>query len=417
MKTSNFLAGLFISCSLTSFSQITSNPGTNNWTSPSAWMGGVVPSASDDVIIGNNSTIVVDISLVHNANIDINGGVLTSINPTNDLTVNSANITITGPSSLNFIGTGAAVPVTINNGHLINAGLYMAGDTYISFSTTGTISSNDGMFTVAGDLTIDDNEIFENNLEMGVNGTMQINVDAEYYNNMYASATIVSNDGLFENLGSFSASDNVINNAGAEIITDGTGMSVTNGVQNQGEIYVLDSLQIGTDLDNLLGALIYCDSGSVNIGADFYNEGSVSGDGGYYYIAGDSENALGGVIDGSIDVCDATLLPSTHLDTDDGWQTVDFNTVTFCSSSLASIDDNIAEPRFEVYPNPANEQVSINGIDQATVSIVTNDGRVISVNEISKSNNTIDINSIPGGVYFILVDQEGKVFTEKLIKL
>jgi hypothetical protein len=123
MKTSNFLAGLFITCSLTSFSQITSNPGTNNWTSPSAWMGGVVPSSSDDVIIGNNSTVVVDISLVHNANIDINGGVLTSINPTNDLTVNSANITIISfSSSLNFIGTGAAVPVTINNGHLINGG-------------------------------------------------------------------------------------------------------------------------------------------------------------------------------------------------------------------------------------------------------------------------------------------------------
>lgn len=417
MKTSNFLAGLFITCSLTSFSQITSNPGTNNWTSTSAWMGGIVPLASDAVIIGNNSTIVVDIPLVHNANIEINGGVLMSMSPMNDLTINSSNITIVGfSSSLNFIGSGA-VPVTINDGHLINGGVYMAGDTYISFLSTGTESSNDGDFMVTGDLTIDVTEVFENNLAMSVSGTIQINIDAEYYNNMSASAMIVSNDGLFLNAGSFYVDDSMINNAGAELVTDGTGMFVTNGVQNEGDLYVVDSLQIGTNFDNLSGAIITCDSGAVNVTEDFYNEGTVTGDIGFYYIGGDSENILGGIIDGDIYVCDATLLPNTHLDIDAGWQTVDFTTVTFCSSSLASLDGSSLEPQFEVYPNPANDKITFNGIDQATVSILTNEGRVISVNEISNSNNTIDLSSMSIGVYYIFVDQDGKIFTEKLIKL
>ncbi|NRA10835.1 MAG: T9SS type A sorting domain-containing protein [Crocinitomicaceae bacterium] len=348
-----------------------------------------------------NSTVIVDIPLVHNANIDINGGVLASMNPANDLTVNDANITIVGFSSqVNFASSGDGVPVTINNGHLVNGGVFMAGDTYISFLSTGTISSNDGDFFVSGDLTIDDSEIFENNLGMGVSGTITITVDAEFYNNMSASSAIVSNDGIFKNYDSFSANDVVFNNA---------------GVQNQGEIYVLDSLQIGTNLDNLLGGSIYCDSGAVNIGADFYNEGSVSGDGGYYYIAGDSENALGGVIDGNIDVCDATLLPNTHLDTDDGWQTVDFNTVTFCSSSLASIDDDdMIEPQFELYPNPAKDYFLINGLDNGIVSVLASDGRVMAVSTISKLNNKIDIKGFPSGVYFIIVDTNQKTFTEKL---
>ena len=87
------------------------------------------------------------------------------------------------------------------------------------------------------------------------------------------------------------------------------------------------------------------------------------------------------------------------------------------SGLQVSLEGYPLEPQFEVYPNPANEKITFNGIDQATVSILTNEGRVISVNEISKSNNTIDLNSMPTGIYYILVDQDGKRFTEKLIKL
>ena len=126
-------------------------------------------------------------------------------------------------------------------------------------------------------------------------------------------------------------------------------------------------------------------------------------------------NALGGVIDGNIDVCDATLLPNTHLDTDDGWQTVDFNTVTFCSSSLASIDDDdMIEPQFELYPNPAKDYFLINGLDNGIVSVLASDGRVMAVSTISKLNNKIDIKGFPSGVYFIIVDTNQKTFTEKL---
>ena len=65
---------------LVSQGQSVQSVSSGNWSSTSTWQGGVVPGASDDVIIKSNHVVVVDLSssgdifsLCHDLNVEING--------------------------------------------------------------------------------------------------------------------------------------------------------------------------------------------------------------------------------------------------------------------------------------------------------------------------------------------------------
>jgi hypothetical protein len=87
------------------------NSVSGTWSSPSIWTGGVVPGATDDVIIRNGSTVTLDanytcLSLsidpgVNNSTLDLNGF---TFNVTNTITINAP--TVNSNLKRIIVGTG-----------------------------------------------------------------------------------------------------------------------------------------------------------------------------------------------------------------------------------------------------------------------------------------------------------------------
>ena len=72
---------------------------------------------------------------------------------------------------------------------------------------------------------------------------------------------------------------------------------------------------------------------------------------------------------------------------------------------------NVQAVDVSVYPNPANDNISVNLLEDGDVSIINVTGSVVK--EVSNTNGqNIDISSLPAGVYFIKADD----FVGKFIK-
>lgn len=70
-------------------------------------------------------------------------------------------------------------------------------------------------------------------------------------------------------------------------------------------------------------------------------------------------------------------------------------------------------PKYEIFPNPASEFLSVKGESIDKIEIFDTFGKRISVNY---ENETIDIRSLNQGIYFLMIKNEKGVFTEKFLK-
>ncbi len=120
------------------------------------------------------------------------------------------------------------------------------------------------------------------------------------------------------------------------------------------------------------------------------------------------------------------------LGANDGcYLTFDFCVFGYASCGTASLCDtvsfqifnynNIAEAVssvFKIYPNPANEQVTISGLktgDKVTVSSITGK-QLMQFTSINTYETTLNLNNFPAGIYFVRVERDGFVGVQKLIK-
>ena len=91
-------------------------------------------------------------------------------------------------------------------------------------------------------------------------------------------------------------------------------------------------------------------------------------------------------------------------------------TPAFCLTSVNEIDNNIF---FNMYPNPASNNVTVNlvdGLNNVFVELVDMQGRLIaSYSNVTGASVEVDLSSVSNGVYFIKVNSEGTIQTEKLI--
>jgi hypothetical protein len=71
-----------------------------------------------------------------------------------------------------------------------------------------------------------------------------------------------------------------------------------------------------------------------------------------------------------------------------------------------------------IYPNPASDQLTLLNIDASSiksVSIITPLGKVM--NDVTLSNNTVNIANLTEGVYMLsVVTTDGKKYSERFIK-
>ncbi len=115
---------------------------SGNWNQGSTWLGGVVPSATDAVVILNSHTITV--SDAENAN---------------NLTINSGGtLNVTAGTNLTITGSSAS-GVTVSSGGTMSIGggtvtLGPAGGSNCTFTSNGTLTISSGTLNINGNLSI-----------------------------------------------------------------------------------------------------------------------------------------------------------------------------------------------------------------------------------------------------------------------
>jgi uncharacterized protein YjdB len=77
-----------------------------------------------------------------------------------------------------------------------------------------------------------------------------------------------------------------------------------------------------------------------------------------------------------------------------------------------------ANVEFSLYPNPATNQLKIelNGFETTKISILNNLGQTVIYNQFNNKINTIDIRSLPAGIYILKITNNTQSLTKKFIK-
>ncbi|OUS01492.1 hypothetical protein A9Q86_06855 [Flavobacteriales bacterium 33_180_T64] len=95
-------------------------------------------------------------------------------------------------------------------------------------------------------------------------------------------------------------------------------------------------------------------------------------------------------------------------------------TYSICSGLTLSIDENILEENIIIYPNPTKTNLNISSaafikIDNASIYDVR--GRLILSKDINSSSNlnTINVNQLNSGIYFIKINVENTTISKKFI--
>jgi hypothetical protein len=82
------------------------------------------------------------------------------------------------------------------------------------------------------------------------------------------------------------------------------------------------------------------------------------------------------------------------------------------------IEDNFSS-RFEIYPNPFNDNLTVESLDftNYTISILNVEGKVIKFESITNSQRVLlSTAELQRGIYFIKIDTDNQQFVSKIIK-
>jgi hypothetical protein len=89
------------------------------------------------------------------------------------------------------------------------------------------------------------------------------------------------------------------------------------------------------------------------------------------------------------------------------------NWVVTVTKQPAGVKEN-AQLQADVYPNPANDMLTIDGVDNATVTVVNIIGRQIERIQINDVTRTISTLAYPNGTYLVIIESNGKRAVKKV---
>ena len=92
------------------------------------------------------------------------------------------------------------------------------------------------------------------------------------------------------------------------------------------------------------------------------------------------------------------------------------NTVLNTIEPTTNIKPVIKTPAVKVYPNPATDNITVENLANGQISILNLDGQAVFTQSITNNKTTIDISSLPGGVYILKTVNDAGTGTTKFIK-
>src|SRR5262249_48644492 len=129
------LAFLALSALTATAANMTSTAAGGNWSAPGTWVGGVVPTAADDVTIASTATVTIDLTTATCLSLTVGqgtGGILQYVaSPASTLTVVNSVTVATGAT----FQTSTSGSVTT---HLLSVGGDLTNNGTINFSPTTT---------------------------------------------------------------------------------------------------------------------------------------------------------------------------------------------------------------------------------------------------------------------------------------
>ena len=137
-------------------------------------------------------------------------------------------------------------------------------------------------------------------------------------------------------------------------------------------------------------------------------------------IDNDQNVVLAATFQGTLNLSPSgTPVNVTSVNMQDGTPTRDFFMAKYSNPSNCLLGINeVQNQSFRMYPNPASGLVNLT-LDKEytdyTIQIYDNIGKLVLSHNTSGSQSTIDISKLTVGIYFMEIEIEGKVFTEKLM--
>ncbi|EDM43475.1 putative exported serine protease, subtilase family protein [unidentified eubacterium SCB49] len=91
----------------------------------------------------------------------------------------------------------------------------------------------------------------------------------------------------------------------------------------------------------------------------------------------------------------------------------------YLSLQALSVEDELLENNFAIYPNPLKDRMNISfpsQVNQATLTLYNILGSKVMEQQISISNNSIEVSNLKSGVYLASISADGKTNSFKVIK-
>ncbi|MBF9142721.1 T9SS type A sorting domain-containing protein [Hymenobacter properus] len=308
-----------------------------NFNTGSTWVGGIVPTSCDFVVIDH--TVALDGSFTIGQNgtggLTVNNGGSLSGSQALSITGNAAyTLTNNGTlniNALNFNGTGATftnnATATLNGDQTWNSGSYLENKGYLT--VTGNITQADGTLrndaiygtlTVGGTVTLNGATRWDNTgrIVSNSNGTtyaFYLQGSGSSFYNRPTGRLKMPNGGLYQAGSTTINNENYIGVLNLET-HDGALMMNTDSVMVGGNFingdifsnYAGANIRIGANFTQINKTnSILSNDGFVQITGNFSNDKAIGGNGGGYTIGGTSTNTSNGQVTGSVDICDASV--------------------------------------------------------------------------------------------------------------
>lgn len=88
-----------------------------------------------------------------------------------------------------------------------------------------------------------------------------------------------------------------------------------------------------------------------------------------------------------------------------------------CVRDLAAdIKDINYNEQIKIYPNPANDKIVIEGLQNSIIEIINIKGQVVKIVNVSTTKTTIDLTKLMDGVYTMKIKSDNGIIVKKLIK-